>query len=170
MKAILLGLLMCLGLNVGPIGQDWKTIKPLHSTCEDVKRTLKVDKCVFPMSEYHVPGFRIVVFFSENKDCKEYPRGWRVPPGTVTSVIVHPDEEILPSTLGFDISKYRRWEDGEIVGVEHYESPQEGVLVDLFHGFVQTLYVRPNATQEHLRCEPLKNVKPAPPTCSTNHD
>jgi hypothetical protein len=144
MKGKMCVLFLWLALHAMTIfAQGWKGIKPLHSTCDDVKRALNVDKCTSPMSEYNVLGFRVIVFFSENKDCKKDPRGWRITPSMVTSVVVHPDEEMLPSALGLDLSKYQRWEDGEIVGVEHYESRKEGVMVDLYQGFVQTVYVSP---------------------------
>ena len=137
---------------------DWGAITPLQSMCDDVKKALKVDKCSLPMSEYQVPGFRVIVFFSENKDCEKDPRNWRVPQGTVTSVVVHPDEEMLACTFGLDLSKYERREDGEIVGVEHYERRDEGISLDLYRGFVQTLYLYPALSEENLRCKPLKSL------------
>jgi hypothetical protein len=143
--------------NPRRFAQDWRVITPLHSMCDDVKKALKVDKCSLPMSEYHVPGFRVIVFFSENKGCEKDPRDWRVPLGTVTSVVVHPDEEMLPCTVGLDLSKYERREDGEIVGVEHYERREEGTSLDLYRGFVQTLYLYPASSEEKLRCKPLKS-------------
>lgn len=46
-----------------PSAEGWRGIVPLRTTCADVKKALKVEKCVAPMSEYNVTGFRVVVFF-----------------------------------------------------------------------------------------------------------
>ena len=58
----------------------WRGITPLQSTCEDVKKVLKVDRCTVPISEYTLPDFRVMVKF-ENESCDSEPRAWRVPRG-----------------------------------------------------------------------------------------
>src|SRR5258708_2114444 len=87
----------------------WPGITPVHSTCEDVKRALGVDKCTLPISRYTLPNFRVMIEF-ENESCDHEPRAWRVPPGTVTSIIVSPQKEMLPSEFGLDLSKYEKRE------------------------------------------------------------
>jgi hypothetical protein len=134
----------------------WRGITPLHSTCEDVKKILKVDRCTLPISEYTLPEFRVMVEF-ENETCDREPRAWRVSPGTVTAITVSPRKEMLPSEFGLDVSKYERREDGEIVGVVHYENRAEGVTAILYRGFVQTLYLYPRASDEKIRCKPMKS-------------
>jgi len=133
----------------------WRGITPLRSTCEDVKKLLKVDKCIFPRSEYTLPDFHIMVWFA-NEDCSADPHAWRIPKGTVTAIIVSPRDEMRPSEFGLDLSKYTKREDGEIVGIEHYTSEEEGVTVDLYRGFVQNLFLNPRKSDENLRCKPLK--------------
>jgi len=137
----------------------WRGIIPLRSTCEDVKRSLVVDSCTAPISRYTLPDFRVMVEF-ENEACDSEPRAWRVPPGTVTAITVSPRKEMLPSEFGLDLSKYKRREDGEIVGLIHYESRDEGITAILYRGFVQTLYLYPRASDEKMRCKPLKSLSP----------
>jgi hypothetical protein len=150
---LVLFLLMPLTLSQHPSG--WRGITPLHSTCDDVKRVLGVERCTCPISRYTLPDFRVMVEF-ESETCDSEPRAWRVPLGTVTAVTVSPRKEMLPSEFGLDLSKYERREDGEIVGVEHYESRKEGITVNLYHGFVQDLFIYPPAREEKLRCKPLE--------------
>jgi hypothetical protein len=135
----------------------WRGITPLHSACEDVKRALGVDSCTSPISRYTLPDFRVTIEF-ENESCDHEPRAWRVSPGTVTSIIVSPRKEMLPSEFGLDLSKYQKREDAEIVGVGHYENRDEGVNVNLYRGFVQDLFLSPPTGEEKLRCKPQKSA------------
>ena len=152
----LLPLLLLLGVCCSTASaKGWKGIEPLRSTCEDVKRALKVDQCASPMSVYNLPEFRVVIFFSEARNCKK-PRGWRVPPGTVLSLTVSPTREMLPSEMGIDLTNYKKLGDRDLVGAEGYESSEEGISVELFNGFVQDIFFGPTIMDEKLRCKPLK--------------
>lgn len=135
---------------------SWRGLMPLHSSCADVKRILGVGSCTAPISSYTLPDFRVMVEF-ENQTCDKEPRAWQVPPGTVTAITVSPRKQQPASEFGLDLSKYERRDDDEIVGVVHYESRKEGVTAILYHGFVQTLYLFPRASDEKLRCEPLQS-------------
>ena len=56
------------------------------------------------------------------------------------------EKAMVPADFGIEVSKYNKRDDGEIVGLVHYTSEEEGVRVDLFNGFVQTSssrHVRP---------------------------
>jgi hypothetical protein len=129
----------------------WRGITPLHSTCEDVKRILKVDKCILPSTEYTLPDFRVLVQF-ESTNCAREPRVWHVPKGTVTAITLTLRKEMRPSEFGLDLSKYERREDDEIIGVEHYYNREEGVTVDLYRGAIQHLFLYPRERDEKLRC------------------
>lgn len=133
----------------------WRGITPLHSTCEDVKRALDVESCTLPISRYTLPDFRVMIEF-ENESCDQERRAWRVSPGTVTSIVVSPRKEMLPSEFGLDLSKYQKREDAEIVGVLHYENRDEGVKLNLYRGFVQDLFLSPPTREEKMRCKPRK--------------
>lgn len=155
MRLGLLALLFLMLVTMRSQSNCWRGITPLRSTCEDVKKILKMDKCTLPISEYTVPDFRVMVEF-QNETCDSEPRAWRVPKGTVTAITISPRNEMRPSEFGLDLSKYKKREDGEIVGVEHYDSQEEGVTVDLYRGFVQNLFLYPRKSEYTLRCKPLK--------------
>lgn len=155
MRLGFLALLFLMLVTMSSQSNCWRGITPLRSTCEDVKKILKVDTCTLPISEYTLPDFRVMVEF-QNETCDSEPRAWRVPKGTVTAITISPRNEMRPSEFGLDLSKYKKREDGEIVGVEHYDSEEEGVTVDLYRGFVQNLFLYPRKSEDTLRCKPLK--------------
>lgn len=152
---VILALLFVVVVALRSQSNCWRGITPLRSTCEDVKNILKVDTCNLPIAQYTLPDFRVMVEF-ENETCDSSPRGWRVEKGTVLAVTVSPRTEMRPTELGLDLSKYKKREDGEIVGVEHYSSEEEGVTVDLYRGFVQTFFLYPRKSDETLRCKRAK--------------
>lgn len=152
-RAFLLSLLVIV-TTIPASAKGWQGIIPLRSTCEDVKRTLKVDKCATPESEYDLPDLKVIIYFSQNRSCDADPRAWRVPTGTVTSIIITPTKGMRPSELDIDISKYKKLGDSDVVGIERYESREEGVTVHLFNGFVQTAFFYPPSSDEPLRCKP----------------
>lgn len=155
MKVAVLALLLLMFMTMRSQFNCWRGIIPLQSTCEDVKKILKVDTCMLPISQYTMPDFRVMVEF-QNETCDSEPRAWRVPKGTVTAITISPRNEMRPSDFGLDLSKYKKREDVEIVGVVHYDSEEEGVTVDLYRGFVQNLFLYPRKSDEAIRCKPLK--------------
>ena len=154
MRLGLLAVLLLTLVTMSSQSNCWRGITPLHSTCEDVKKILKVDRCTLPISDYTLPDFRVMVEF-ENETCDREPRAWRVPKGTVTAITISPRNEMRPSEFGLDLSRYKKRDDGEIVGVVHYDSEEEGVTVDLYRGFVQNLFLYPRKSDDTLRCKPL---------------
>lgn len=155
MRLRLLALLFLTLVTVRNQSNCWRGITPLHSTCEDVKKILEVEKCTLPISNYTLSDFRVMVEF-ENENCDREPRAWRVPKGTVTAITISPRHEMGVSEFGLDLSKYKKREGGDIVGMEHYDSGEEGVTVDIYRGFVQNLLLYPRKSDETLRCKPLK--------------
>jgi len=54
-------------LSAQSLGQDWRQLVPLPSTCEDIKRILKIEKCTFPVSNYDLPDFEVNISFEESE-------------------------------------------------------------------------------------------------------
>jgi hypothetical protein len=155
-RVFILSPLLVIITTIVASAQGWRDIVPLRSNCEDVKRVLKVDRCIFPESEYDLPDFKVIVYFSQNQSCDADPRDWRVPPGTVTSIIISPTKKMRSAELGINLSKYKKLTDTDIVGMERYESREEGVTVELFKGFVQNIFFYPTSKDERLRCKSMK--------------
>lgn len=90
----------------------------------------------------------------QNEACDSEPRAWRVPKGTVVAIAITPQTPMRPSEFALDLSKYKKREGEETVGLEHYDSEEEGVTVDLYQGFVQNLFLYPRKSDQRLRCKP----------------
>ena len=69
--------------------QEWHGLKPLESTCEDVKRELGVSKCEYPRSRYHFENEIIHIEFVACPCpivCYDDLPGLNLPLGTVTGI------------------------------------------------------------------------------------
>lgn len=146
-------LFMCL---TSTQSNSWRGITPLRSTCEDVKKILQVDTCSLPKANYTVPGFRVTIEFG-NDDCGKSPRSWRVPKGTVLALIVSPEQTMTVSQLG--LSRFKKREGEEIVGLEQYDNDEEGISVETFQGYVMNLFLSPRKSDESLLCKPAQKGK-----------
>jgi hypothetical protein len=58
------------------------------------------------------------------------------------------------SQLGLDLSKFRKREGEEIVGMEQFDNDEEGVSVETFNGYVMNLFLSPRKSDESLLCKP----------------
>lgn len=165
MKSMLLSfLLMCVTSSGQP--NSWRGITPVRSTCEDVKKILKVEKCSLPISEYTLPDYRVRVSFA-NDDCASSQLAWRVPKGTVISLVITPRHAMTVSQFGIDLARFDRRRGEEIVGVEHYDNVQEGVSVELFQGLLTNVVLSPRKSDDTLRCKSISQAESAQtdPTC-----
>ena len=63
MRLIGIVIFMLLASFEASFGQGWRGIIPLHSTCDDVKRVLDVDKCEYPNSTYQLENETVTIRF-----------------------------------------------------------------------------------------------------------
>lgn len=127
--------------------EGWRGIVPLHSTCDDVKRILEVDRCELPTSQYDLPDFRVTINFTTSACCEN----WQVPSGTVAEIIISPKK---PTPLSeYNLTEgYRKVVDEEIVGQEWYDNRVEGVTVYVFNGMITHFMFYPSVKDEKLHC------------------
>ena len=70
---------------------QWKEIKPFVSTCEDLERVFKIDKCTFPTTKIKTARFNLTVDFPKNvcgKKCRPKTNCWKVSRDTIVSMLV----------------------------------------------------------------------------------
>lgn len=139
----------------------WRGLTPLRSTCDDVKKVLSIVECSMPITNYTSPELEVMISFAAG-DCDKAPKGWRVSKDTVTSIILSPRIPMTPEMFGLDLSKYEKREDGEIVGLDHYMSEEEGVRVDIYGGVIQNLFLSPRKADEGKRCKPPGKTEAKP--------
>lgn len=102
--------------------KEWRGIVPLHSTCEDVKRSLNVSTCE---STYDIEDGRVYITFSK-KPCAD---GWNVPPGTVLSITFYPKTKPLLTDLGVDLRKFEKEETPYPSNYVFYSNKEEGITL-----------------------------------------
>lgn len=158
MKFGLSAFLLLIWVATSPQPNSWRGITPVRSSCEDVKKILKVDTCTLPISEYTLPDYRVTVSFS-NEDCDSSRDAWRVPKGTVLSLVITPQHGMTVSQFGMDLSGFTKREGEEIVGMEQYDNDEEGVSVELFKGYIMHVSLRPRYSDDALRCTPMSQAE-----------
>jgi hypothetical protein len=82
--------------------KEWRGIVPMHSTCEDVKRILSIERC--ETSFYQLKDEAVYIFFSEYPCHGE----WNVAPGTVTGITVYPRNKPRLADLRLDEKNYKK--------------------------------------------------------------
>src|SRR6266436_10437236 len=82
-KVILICAVTLLSIISTPMAQEWRGLRPMHSSCEDVKRALGVATCEPPDGIYDLGTERVRIAFSKAPCEKAWQKLWNVPPGTV---------------------------------------------------------------------------------------
>jgi hypothetical protein len=133
------------GLADHCFAKDWRGISPLHSTCEDVKRLLKVVDCG---TSFDTDEGRVFISFSK-KPCAE---GWNVPPGTVLSIRVAPKSRPRLDQLGLDLGAYKKEVLPHSPDYTYYSNGEEGVTITVTSDdVVHSLEYYPSAKDNYLR-------------------
>jgi hypothetical protein len=141
-------------LNVGvmlitpsiSIAKEWRGIVPLHSTCEDVKRILGIEKC--ETSFYQLKDEAVYISFAE------YPchGQWNVPSGTVTGLTVYPRNKPLLADLRLDEKKYKKETEVDVPENVYYVDEEEGFGISVSNGVVTGFSYFATAKDSHFRC------------------
>lgn len=125
--------------------KEWRGIVPLHSTCEDVKRTLNVSTCE---STQEIEDGRVYIAFSK-KPCDD---GWNVPSGTVLSITFYPKTKPLLIDLGVDLGKYEKEETPYPSNYVFYSNKEEGITITVTpDGKVDSINYYAAAKDSYLR-------------------
>lgn len=134
--------------------RPWRGLVPLKSTCEDVKRFLKVEKCEFPFSEFKLQDTRVVVYFSSCRCCGQ----WRVKRGVVTSIAIYPliGQRVSELNLG---SGFVRVPDEEITGGTRFINKSEGVTIYSVGNTINEILIYPTSRDQRLRCLKRRSTK-----------
>ena len=129
--------------------QGWRGLVPLHSTREDVQRTIGNPTDYY----YSLRNETVLIEFSSGT-CKDAANedSYKVPAGTVTQIMVIPKSELSLKTLNVDIAKYKKSVDGEIKEHVFYYKEGGGESIEVFDGQVQSVTYTPLASEASLRC------------------
>lgn len=146
-------LLILLLLLVVPVNaKDWRGIKPLYSTREDVERLLGPPTVGRADTTYYQFEKERVSFEYSTGRCAN---GWQVPRNTVISVWVSLKAgQVRFGDLKLDLKAYRKTQDEHVLYIHHYLNKTEGERyeVDSNSGDVILIEYFPAAQDENLRC------------------
>jgi len=132
-------------------GQGWRGIVPLHASCEDVKRILKVGTCE-PVT-LELEDVKVFVSFSDGT-CRS---GWNVSIGTVLSLDVTPKKRLTLADLHLDLTKYAKEADPQVPAILHFKNEEAGVSIAAFEdGRIRHIFYGPSSSEDHLRCGPVE--------------
>jgi len=144
------------------LAQGWQGIQPLRSTCDDVKKALKVDKCEYPESIYHLQDETLTVKFVTCPcpiKCDSAYGGWNVPFGTVAGIIRELHKPF--SVTNFDITG-RQWTNltTDMIGEVLYDDNQAGISLSTMDGNITKItYYAPLQKNKDLLCPKCSTAK-----------
>lgn len=147
--------LVWLVLPVKISGQEWRGIQLLKSNCEDVKRALRVDKCEYPETTYHLTGETVAISF-QNCSCPtvciDEIGGWNVPRGTVRSIVRNLHKPVPIADFNVNGAKWISIQT-DFIGQIIYTNKDEGIRISAIdEGVVTITYYPPVDKFKHLRC------------------
>ena len=141
--------------------QGYKGIVPLHSTCEDVERILKIKACSLPEAKYEVPNEE-VVFFISTQLCQETVLGrYDVPIGTVLGVVIEfkiHDQTVSPMRLEDftkDISGFKKSQDD--ISIFYYSQEKGAEYVVTPDNYIRLIRYSPSKKDKKLLCNVESN-------------
>ena len=162
MRITVLAILLFLGSSDIVDAQQWRGIDILKSNCEDVKRSLGVDKCSYPESTYKLSEETVIVIFESCPCpilCSQSHGGWNVPPGTVGSIIRQLRKPLPVADFNVENDKWKRTTtdfDGQVI----YNNQDQGVRLSTMQKMVESITYYPALIKHKDRLCPPCSVPP----------
>jgi hypothetical protein len=139
-------------------GKEWRGIKPLQSTREDVIRLLghsdEPCACLYDF------GDEIASIEYSTGPCEKGMGGWNLPRNIVISVDVTIRAQPLLADLHIDEKKYEKVVDPHVLGNVYYTDKEEGITIATYEGRVNRIEYTPSAKDAHLRCADAVPIAP----------
>ena len=146
-------LLVALMLDAGGVvfGQAWRAIKPLRSVRTEVESLLGPSSDPY-LASYSLQDGTLFVQYSTGPCLPETKDGWNVPEGTVVLIRFVPKSKKRFTSLKLDLSKFRRVEGGNVVGIVNYTNEEDGVTYEVQRGRVDAIEYLPGKRHYSLKC------------------
>lgn len=166
MRSTIIALLILVASYGTSSAQEWQGIRLLHSTCDDVKRGLNVEKCEYPESVYRFPKETVTVGFVMCPcpiRCYHAYGGYNVPRGTVGGIRRQFFSSVSVEEL-FDV-KNGKWTpfETDMIGEVQYNNPDEGIHLYTINGEVTKVVYYPSADNLKDKLCPHCTAPPPPP-------
>jgi hypothetical protein len=139
---------------------DWRGVKPLHSTRQDVERLLGQPTEPGKVSaRYDLKDAVVRVVFTGAPACNTE-NGWLIPEGTVTELTVTPKESMTLSDLKINEREYKKTTDPRNPNYVKYTNRDAGRSINVHYGKVEFMTYYPSTKDEYLMCSKSR-VDPA---------
>jgi hypothetical protein len=151
---ILFGLLIeCTA--IAALSNDWRGIRPLHSTRSDVAKKLGVSPSGKDYDHFRMKTYSVYIRYTTER-CEGNTQGdWDVPIGTVRAIDVLPMTRISLSTLNVDLSQFKASEVHDVDGAKIYADADSGFEFEYYEkndAIVRLAYF-PADKDAHLQCQ-----------------
>lgn len=131
--------------------EEWRGIKPLQSSREDVERLLGPPtaecKCLYEGATVNVQ-----VQYSAGPCANGPLPGWNVPAGKVISFTVYLKDRPLMSDLKLDWGKYQKREDPELPRIFYYSDREKGITIAVDGNRVMEYQIGPALRDKTMLC------------------
>lgn len=162
MKRILFLLCFLATFEGVALAQGWRGIKPLRSTCEDVKQILKVEKCEYPDSVLRLEDETVTIKFVTCPcpiACDGLYEGWNVPRGTVAGITRELHKTIPVAEFQIISNKWNKTYT-DMIGQILYDNHESGITVSAIDGnVVRVTYYAPLEQNKNLLCPKCSSTK-----------
>lgn len=149
MSILLFVLMLCLG-DVG-FRQAWRAIIPLKTVRTEVESLFGPSSDPY-LASYSLNDGTLFVEYSSGPCRAERKGGWNVKDGVVVSVRFEPKSKKKFTSLKLDLSKFKRVEGGDVVGIINYTNEEEGVTYEVQRGRVDAIEYLPDKRYYSLKC------------------
>ena len=143
------GLMLMIGNSL--LAQEWRGIRPLQSTRDDIRRLLGASPDANDLrSKYRLDKEEVYVVFSTKGFCDADTE--KVPPGTVLLIQVTPKRDLRLADLQIDEKKFRRFDPSTPpgIGYEGYINADDGIIFRTHMGRVDEVVYIAAAKDVHL--------------------
>lgn len=154
-KALGASLLIVMLLTGTVKSAQWRDVKPLTSTREDVIKLLGKGKIDRPdLSVYQFENERVSFEYSTGA-CGEGQNAWNVPNGTVTSIWVEPVTQLKLSDVKLRMTDYKKEQDPHVMYIYYLVDEIRGskYTVDEGSNSITMIEYFPTLDERRFRCK-----------------
>lgn len=126
--------------------QGFRGIVPLYSTCQDVKRVLKVENCKYPESRYKFTDGEIIINFVKKEPTKFDKLCWKISPDKVESIFFQPHQDIPLSEFEPKLEFIEPYA-GDIPIAKIYGSKERGIEAFVIFDLIRHIRYKPTPTE-----------------------
>jgi hypothetical protein len=164
MRFLALSALILLASTGAPLSaQEWRGIKVMRSSCQDVKRVLGVAKCEYPRSTYRMEGEVVEISFVSCRCpivCHDTNLRWNLPLDTVVGI--HRELQSGTSVADFEVDR-GKWTktSTDFIGEVIYSNEELGIRISAVDGRVLNVtYYPPLEKNKQFLCPKCSKTEP----------